>query len=48
MPTIQLESGPRLRIAKFFDTPTPLSMRAALELPWQYHLVTGQLRVAFV
>jgi hypothetical protein len=39
MPTAQLEAGTRLRIAKFFDTRTPLSLRATLELPWQYFQV---------
>ncbi len=38
MPTPQLESGTRLRIAKFFDTASPLPVRATLELPWQYYL----------
>jgi hypothetical protein len=37
MPTEQLERGTRLRIAKFFDTQSPLALRATLELPWQYY-----------
>lgn len=43
MPTAQLEAGTRLRIAKFFDTPTPLSLRATLELPWQYFQVSQRV-----
>jgi hypothetical protein len=48
MPTPQLESGTRLRIAKFFDTATPLSLRSTLELPWQYYLVLAAVIVAMV
>jgi hypothetical protein len=48
MPSTQLESGTRLRIAKFFDTATPLSLRATLELPWQYYLVFVAAFVAVI
>jgi hypothetical protein len=48
MPTPQLESGTRLRIAKFFDTATPLSLRSTLELPWQYYLVFAAAIVVMV